>query len=314
MSTPTLYYTSSSKEANLEMPAVPVLLSAASFTRLYKNGYGLMRPRLPYRVMERAADCGGFVATMKWGGTYRFSPVQYIDWLLKWQPQWAATMDLLCIDEQTYGYPGKGVVEERQRFTTDKAREFWERYRSVPWAWVPTIQGFYPEEYERHARKMAPLIRKMAEFYYELQSWQDEDDEQAVASHYFRVGIGGLCRRAKPLWAHDLMNQLWGIIGIDISFHLWGMKLGFLKCERLLRSDISMDTNAWNGLWGEEHEKRRKSKMTERDYSWLVSYPAYAQKVEAALNQPKQLSWVEPAAAKLSPRRMFDLNHEIADS
>lgn len=145
---PMLYYTSSSKEAYEHMPPVAVLLSAASFTRQYKNGYGLLTPRLPHYVTQRAADCGGFPATLKWGGVYRFKPHQYIAWLWKWLPQWAAIFDLLCVDEQTcdgpgkkvvYVYPGKEVVEDRQCFTTDKAHEFCENYCLVPWAWAPIM-------------------------------------------------------------------------------------------------------------------------------------------------------------------------------
>src|SRR5690348_9286799 len=69
------------------MPAdVPLMLPASSWSRRR-----MATPRLPAHVTERAADCGGFVATFRWGD-YRYTPEQYVGWLRTWQPQWAATM------------------------------------------------------------------------------------------------------------------------------------------------------------------------------------------------------------------------------
>lgn len=50
-----------------------VLLPASSWARDEVKKYGIVRkaipvPRLPETVVDAAADCGGFVATRKWGG------------------------------------------------------------------------------------------------------------------------------------------------------------------------------------------------------------------------------------------------------
>src|SRR5215469_2477357 len=93
-----LYYTVTRNEIRPDMPTVPVLVTASGWTRATKDGYRLRTPPLPEHVTERAADCGGFVATTRWGGQYRFSPDQYVGWLMKFNPKWAATFDLCCVD------------------------------------------------------------------------------------------------------------------------------------------------------------------------------------------------------------------------
>lgn len=63
------------------MPTVPVLIPASSFYRpagKRRSAY-LMQPRLPERISDRAADCGGFVATFHWGD-YRYTPAIWRRW------------------------------------------------------------------------------------------------------------------------------------------------------------------------------------------------------------------------------------------
>ena len=52
---------------------------------------------------------------------------------------------------------------------------------------------------------------------------------------------------------------------------------------------VSLDTAAWNQLFGHEHEKRRASGLSVSAYSWLVSQPSYAHKVALAQSVPQQL-------------------------
>src|SRR5436853_509234 len=108
---------------------VAVLLPASSFA---KDGFP--RPRLPVSITNRAADSGGFVASRIWG-EYRYSLEQYVGWLRSWSPRWAATMDYCCEPELEV------VTRERQEKTTRNAWQAWETYRSLPFAWVPTVQG-----------------------------------------------------------------------------------------------------------------------------------------------------------------------------
>ena len=82
-------------------------------------------PAIPASVQEVAADCGGFVATKKWGN-YRYTSLQYIKWLYRLgnKLSWAAMMDYCCEDEITSGQPG--IVKARQDATTGMAYHFWK--------------------------------------------------------------------------------------------------------------------------------------------------------------------------------------------
>lgn len=285
---PDLYYTVTRNEIRPYMPAIPVLVSAAGWTvqqPTKKDAYRLRAPPLPAHVVDRGADCGGFVATVRWGGRYRFTPRQYVGWLLHLRPRWAATIDLCCVDLGAKGalcYPGKGEVERRQQFTTDMAYHFWGHYQHLPLALCPTIQGYHPEEYVRHASVLAPLIREMHATYLET-GWADEEQEQEASA--FRVGVGSLCGRT-PQMVHEIVEAVRAVLGY-IPLHLWGTKLTFLRSPLEQESVISMDTAAWNGLWGPIREERRRSGLSEAQYCWTVSYPRYANLIQTALQQPK---------------------------
>src|SRR5438270_12972466 len=117
------YYTASYDDLRDYMPDVPILVPASSCIQQRRNGsYYLRKPNVPDHVRRRAADCGGFVASFKWGGKYRYTVEDYVEWLYKWEPSWAATMDYCCEDETTSGKPG--VVRERQQLTTGMAYRF----------------------------------------------------------------------------------------------------------------------------------------------------------------------------------------------
>jgi hypothetical protein len=283
------------------MPAVPVLVSAAGWTvpnRAKKNGYRLRTPPLPEHIVERAADCGGFAATLRWGGCYRFSPDQYVGWLLKFQPKWAATMDLCCVDmdeKRQLVYPGKEEVERRQQFTTDMAYRFWSCYQELPVAFCPTIQGWHPEEYVRHAQTLAPLIHEMFETYWDGGCTDYEQEEEPSA---FRVGIGSLCGR-DPLLVHEIVSTVQAILGL-IPLHLWGTKLQFLRSPIDQSMITSLDSAVWNGLWGKNHEARRQSGLSEAQYCWKVSYPSYAERVATAREQPKFPALTETSTVPLA--------------
>lgn len=290
--TTTFYYTVTRNEIRPTMPAVPVLVSAAGWTVASpqkRNMYLLRPPPLPTHVVERGADCGGFVATTRWKGRYRFRPRDYVTWLMKWRPQWAAIMDLCCVDLGEDGrlvYPGKEEVLRRQQFTTEMATEFWALYQHVPLTWVVTIQGWYSEEYVRHARVLAPLIQEMAETYFDG-SFADEEDGESD----FRVGIGSLCGR-DPRLVHEIIGAVRAVIG-RLPLHLWGTKLAFLRYPLDPGAITSLDSAAWNGLWGSEHDARRESGLSEADYCWKVAYPAYAQRVSTALQHPQFTPLIE---------------------
>jgi hypothetical protein len=253
------------------------MLPASSFARK-----GLRPPSLPpgFEDVDVAVDCGGFVATRVWGN-YRFTAAQYVEFCRGVRPRWAATMDYCCEDEITLGKPG--LVLERQDRTTEQAWRFWLTYRDEPWVWVPTVQGWTVDQYREHARDLKPLVRAMASHY--------------GAGSAFRVGIGTLCRRADEGTIRDVVlavrEQLPGV-----PLHLWGVKLQLLKSAGGPPPGVvSVDSAAWNGFFGPNLERRRSSRLTQREYAYRVALPAYRAKVEAALNAPRTIPMLARSVA-----------------
>jgi hypothetical protein len=246
------------------------LLPASSWSRVKMRPPGLEGFRL-------AADCGGFVATKKWGD-YRYTPAQYVDWLFTFNPEWAATMDYCCEDEITEGKPG--VVRFRQQRTTAMAYRFWDQYRFAPWAWVPTIQGWNVEDYQEHAAEMRPLILEMQAFY------------EAMGNPHFRVGIGTLCARAKNDMIFKVVHAVRDVLK-GVKFHLWGVKLRALQTSTLLPDVMSVDSAAWAYTTMASRHRRIEHQaslgMKQREYDHKIMLPDYRAKVEKAIDQTRQL-------------------------
>ena len=302
-----LYYTVPRKDIRATMPNIPVLISAASCVSWRQSRVHLKPPRLPPHITCRAADCGGFAVITRWGGNYPFSMNQYVTWLSRWQPgppQWAAMMDR--------GLPGGSIpnpdlVKECQAWTTAMAWETWKIFHDGPWSWTITLHGYTPDQYVAHARVLLPLIREINAFYMEASTW-DEPDE--VRSDYFRIGLGSLCRRSPRIVA-AVAEAVSQILGTAIPLHAWGCKLRVLQCGQSLPGIISMDSSAWNGRFGPELEKQRKSGLTESAYAWRVSQPTYAQKVAAAQAIPKQLRiFGQPTFGDSSQSRPFRFDED----
>ncbi len=229
-------------------------------------------PKIPAAVREVAADCGGFVATRKWG-SYRYSAGQYVKWLQGLsQLSWAATMDFCCENEITSGQPG--IVRMRQDATTDMAHHFWQTYRDVPWVWVPTVQGWEIADYERHAQELKPLIDEMQAHY--------------GPDSAFRVGIGTLCARASVEMIQDVVLAVAAILP-DAPLHLWGVKLGLAKSPIAIPEQvISLDSGAWNGMFGHGRNLWKETPYSQREWCLKVALPAYEQKLQNALTNTKQ--------------------------
>ena len=264
----TFYATVPAGDERTLMPDVPYLFPASSFAR---PRYKMRAPRLPDHITDLAADCGGYVATVRWG-EYRYSPAEYVAWLESWKvkPVWAATMDFCC--EQDIA-TDKAEVMLRQDKTTDMAYLFWEEYRDCPWAWVPTIQGWNVDDYVRHANELKPLVYEMKDHY--TDGW--------------RVGIGTLCQRADGRMIRDVVMAVTSVLP-DVPIHLWGVKLGAFQGEEGLPEQVcSMDSAAWNGLFGKNRERWRASGLPQREWSYKVALPEYLQKIDNLKKQRKQL-------------------------
>jgi hypothetical protein len=267
-----------------------ILLVASSYAadsvRKYERVRGsLPVPVLPECVTEKAADCGGFVATFKWGGVYPYTPDQYFEWLYAWLPDWAAMMDYCCEDEITSG--NAGIVRERQDKTTEMAHYFWKNFKYVPWTWVPTIQGWTVEDYQRHATEMKPLIEEMRAFYTFKSSVTFKKD-------YFRVGIGTLCRRASSQMIREVILAVTAILG-DVPIHLWGVKKTTFKDKIALPQCVtSVDSAAFNGMFGHGRNQWKQdikpdgSAYRQAEWCLQVALPRYIEGLEEALSPIKQ--------------------------
>lgn len=244
-------------------------------------------PKLPSCLTHVAADCGGFVATRKWG-KYRYTPEQYVEWLDAVNPEWSAMMDYCCENEITSGRPG--IVRERQNLTTEMAYKLWETYKDKPYVWVPTIQGWTVSDYVRHVADMEPLIREMASFY-----------ERRGQGSIFRVGIGTLCARASASMIREVVMQVAELLP-GVQLHLWGVKLGVFKSPVALPEQVaSVDSAAWNGMFGQGRNLWKLTPYSQREWCFKIQLPHYQAKVLAALSEPKrkpqrlptQYSWLE---------------------
>jgi hypothetical protein len=146
--------------------------------------------------------------------------------------------------------------------------------------------------------------------YYADPGWGEPEDEEH--GYPFRVGIGGLCGRAKAAFVLEVIQRVSAIIGEDIPLHIWGLKLKTLQAGVQLPSVVSCDSGAWNNLFGKEHERRRASGLTVVDYSWQVSHPAYERKITAAQAKPQQHSLGFGTSTSIGDANAF--RHRIADS
>lgn len=246
------------------MHNVPTLLPASSWSRPEWK-FRLKPVPMNPAIDDVAADCGGFVATFKRGG-YTYTSDEYVTWLDQLPKlTWAATMDYCCEEEIT----GKndGVVRERQQRTSEMAYHFWSTYNHLPWAWVPTVQGWTVADYVRHARELRPLIQEM----------------QRASGPAFRVGIGTLCRRASAAMVAQVVKAVaFELPGVPL--HLWGVKLTALQSRHPLYQVVSVDSAAWDqGGMGRDgirqlHEQRAQG-MTQREYSHKIALPRYLAKV-----------------------------------
>lgn len=265
--------------------AIPILLPASSWARK-----GLKPPRLPVHVQKRGADSGGFVASRTWGD-YRYSLEQYVNWLLSWRPSWAATMDYCCEPELAV------VTRERQACTTENARQAWEYFQHLPFAWVPTIQGWLPEDYRRHAYEMKPLIRDMQASYANNPDW--------------RVGVGTLCRRNDATMVQAILTAIREVLP-GIPLHLWGIKLDALRSIDLAQV-VSTDSAAWHGQFRGAREvirqQARARGISKRRYVVEVNLPRYLAKVHAAVLESRTVRELQQDSAVLERARQVLHTH-----
>jgi hypothetical protein len=270
------------------------LLPATSFFRK-----GFPTPTLP-EGCDVALDCGGFVATRVWG-EYRFSPGDYINWARTIpNVRWAAMFDYCCEQEVA---ATAGVVRQRQVWTASAARQFLAEAGDVPWAWVPTLQGWTVEDYMQAADDLEPLIRELQSFYAERVEMlydaagdgePDADELARVERNMldFRVGIGTLCNRKDVGEVVEIVEALVERLP-GVTFHLWGVKLQALGSwpGGLPSQVVSVDSAAWNGRFGRDisvlNAEQQALGMSQREYGYTVRLPRYLERFAAVTGQQR---------------------------
>jgi hypothetical protein len=104
------------------------------------------------------------------------------------------------------------------------------------------VQGRTVEQYVRHAEELAPLVCQELDRYHFTAGALDNIDvfgeadaeatrlwaERAVSQ--YRIGIGSLCGRNRPLEIADLVRIVAAVADVlPGPFHLWGVKLTSLR-------------------------------------------------------------------------------------
>jgi hypothetical protein len=295
----TFYYTIGSDEWRPQWFSInaPIMLPASSWAGEEVKEYGRVRKsiapvtRLPSTdtISKKAADSGGFVAMNKWGGEYRYTPSQYVEWLDGWLPDWSACMDFCCEDELTRGKPG--IVRERQQKTTEMAYHIWETYRDRSYTWVPTIQGWKVNDYIVHAREMKKIIQEMQAFY-DVRDGQEQSE--------FRVGIGTLCRRLNVKTIRAIALAVAQELPKVRCYHLWGVKKTLWKSPVVLPFKVSSDSASWNmkayyaqrepewKKWVEEQKAAGDQEASNRKHRYKVLMFETQAEIDEAMSQPKQ--------------------------
>lgn len=263
------------------IPPSAYLLSAASWWRRYGR---LKVTPLPPQMRPLGGDCGGYVITRVRKLTcWPFGDDELAEWYSGMGMAWGATRDHCCEPDISI------AIHERQEMTTENAAAAWRNHRDAPFAWVPTVQGWEPDDYARHARQLRPLVEEMRRHY---------GDGSA-----FRVGVGTLCKRADPLMARRVVAAVARELP-GVPLHLWGLTHRVFDSQAALAPQVaSLDSAAWNGFFGKGHELWRASGMTKRAYSYAVALPQYRARYEARAARPRnyELDIVTPAAPSGTP-------------
>lgn len=175
-------------------------------------------PQRPYAAARRwALDSGAFTHLLK-HGRWAISPEVYAAAVRGWFEvgglAWAATQDWICAPP-VLDATGLTVREHQERTI-----ESWHRLREIApeVPWVPTVQGWYPEQYLEHVDMYGPGLF----------------DEPLV-------GVGSIAARHGSDDALLIVHEL---AALGLPLHGWGVKtLGLVRYGPLL---VSADSQSWS--------------------------------------------------------------------
>lgn len=208
---------------------VPLCVTAARFDRI-KSGRTAARTNRPWpitTVKDYIIDSGAYTAlTQRTVSPWWDDPETYASKIVTFAdnsgvpPEFCAPQDLPCEDD---ALAATGMtIEQHQKITVENflyLTSEWSFPRLFPW--IPVLQGWEPEDYERHE-----------------QMYLDAGVELADCR---RVGIGSICTRAHLPEIVDVIERL---AGRGYALHGFGLKITALPVVgHLLRSADSM---AWS--------------------------------------------------------------------
>lgn len=189
------------------------------------------RKTLPQALSPWALDSGGFTELQDFGA-WTIAPEEYIDLVRRYRDeignlQWAAPMDWMCEPVVIRGGKVGPVVFAGTRLSVQEHQ--WRTVHNFLWLrdvapelpWIPVIQGWEPDDYQRCA---------------DLYEMNGVD----LASEP-TVGVGTVCRRQHTEEAVTIFSQL---AARGLRLHGFGLKVqGLQKCAQYLTSSDSM---AWS--------------------------------------------------------------------
>lgn len=196
----------------------------------YRTLRTVARPR-PAVVPGWALDSGGFMELSK-HGRWTVSPREYAEAVARYDREvggleWAACQDWMCEPAVIHGgrvglevFPGTGLsVAEHQRRSLGSFRELtalWPDYSDTECPFMPPLQGYEPDEYERHANMYAA--------------------EGIDLGVYPLVTIGSVCRRSSTAAITDVAK----VVGsMNISAHWFGVKLDGIRIAGLRQGEAA---------------------------------------------------------------------------
>jgi hypothetical protein len=176
---------------------------------------------LPVAVASWLLDSGGF-SELQMYGEWRTKPREYASATQRYQQEiglldGAAIQDWMC-EPFMLRKTGLSIIQHQRR-TVDSFHRLRELAPDIPW--FPILQGYAPDDYNRHA---------------DLYSSTGVD----LAS-LPRVGVGSICRRQHSKEIAELLAQL---SGQGLKLHGFGVKLkGLVLASRYL---VSADSMSWS--------------------------------------------------------------------
>jgi hypothetical protein len=204
------------------------LVGLGQSSQLKRPGWPAMVPyraltQRPYPVARRWALDSGAFALLLAEGRWTVTARHYADVVRRWRDvaglEWAATQDWLCAPA-VLAATGLSVAESQRRTVAS-----WHELRALApdVQWVPTVQGWHPEDYLACLDLYGPEIAAQP-----------------------LVGVGSIAGRQGGAAALLIVHEL---AALGLPLHGWGVKqLGLRRYGPLL---TSADSQSWS------HEARR---------------------------------------------------------